>query len=123
MPVKELTKTGTYQVSFYVDAQLVYLTNLPPGTFTPAVKSTEKVLQQALLNPEGDESAGSWGPLLWDRFLANGGSRALAVGQHLLRLEIRPYYQDPGLRGAPLLAAGQVALDVNAPLAPRRRPR
>ncbi|UPL51289.1 hypothetical protein [Hymenobacter sublimis] len=120
VPVQALARTGTYQVGFYVDAHLVYLANLSPGTFTPAAKSTETVLQQALLGPENGESADNWGPLLWDRFLANGGARALAVGQHLLRLEIRPYYQDPGLRGAPLLAAGQVALDVTAPLAPRR---
>jgi hypothetical protein len=113
IPQQELAQTGTYQFSFYVDKQLIYLANLPAGAVDPTVKNTETVLHQALLND--DHPASEWGQALWYRFLANGGEKALAQGQHLLRLEIRPYFQHPLLRDAPILAAGQVALDVIAP--------
>jgi hypothetical protein len=76
----------------------------------PTSKRTETVLHQALIS-EGNANS-EWGPALWRGFLANGGDRALPEGQHLLRLEIRPYFQHPLLRDAPVLAAGQVALDV-----------
>ena len=111
LPPEVLARTGTYQFSFYVDKQLIYLANLPAGTMHPTTKSTATVFHQALLN---DNAATEWGQALWHRFLANGGKRALAPGQHLLRLEIRPYFQHPLLRDAPVLAAGQVALDVTA---------
>jgi hypothetical protein len=112
LPVEALARTGAYQFSFYVDAQLVYRVNLPAGTVHPTANNT--VLHQALMNEE--PAARDWGPSLWQRFLANGGERALAPGQHLLRLEIRPYCQHPLLRDAPVLAAGQVALTVTAPI-------
>ncbi|MDU0372327.1 hypothetical protein ACFPAF_18135 [Hymenobacter endophyticus] len=121
LPLEELVRTGTYQFSFYVDGQLVYLTNLPPDAVFQEVKINETVLPQPLRKP--GEAAAEWGQLLWERFLANGGVRALAPGQHLLRIEIRPYFQDPALRDAPVLAAGQVALDVTQPLAPLSRTR
>ncbi len=117
VPLNELARSGTYQFSFYVDGQLVYLTILPPGAVPIAIRNDETVLHQAFINP--GEPAREWGPLLWDQFLAHGGIRALAQGQHLLRIELRPYFQNPALRDAPVLAAGQVALDVAQTLAPR----
>ncbi|SHM23814.1 hypothetical protein [Hymenobacter psychrotolerans] len=112
LPQQELARTGTYQFSFYVDKQLIYLANLPAGAVDPTSKNKETVLHQALLND--DHPASEWGRALWYRFLANGGEKALSPGQHLLRLEIRPYFQHPLLRDGPILAAGQVALDVIA---------
>ncbi|MBG8555838.1 hypothetical protein [Hymenobacter guriensis] len=114
LPQQELSRTGTYQFSFYVDKQLIYLANLPAGAVDRTSKNTGTVLHQALLN-DGRPASG-WGPALWYRFLANGGEKALAQGQHLLRIEIRPYFQNPALRDAPVLAAGQVALNVTQPL-------
>ncbi|WP_460623595.1 hypothetical protein [Hymenobacter tenuis] len=115
LPVQELARTGTYQFSFYVDKQLVYLANLPVEAVSADSRKHDTVLHQALVNP-GASTVG-WGQQLWYRFLSNGGVRALAKGQHLLRLEIRPYFQDRAVRDAPVLAAGQVALDVTAPVA------
>lgn len=117
VPLKELARSGTFQFSFYVDAQLIYLANLPLEALSPESRNSETSLHQALVDP--NEPATAWGQLLWDRFLANGGVRALAPGRHLLRIEVRPYFQDPALRDAPVLAAGQVALDVPQPLVPR----
>ena len=117
LPLEELAKRGTYQFSFYVDGQLVYLANLPPDAVPQDIRKNETVLPQLLVKP--GEAAAEWGQMLWERFLSNGGVRALAPGQHLLRMEIRPYFQNPALRDAPVLAAGQVALDVIQPLVTR----
>jgi hypothetical protein len=121
LSVQGLAQTGTYQFSFYVDGQLIYLANLPAGATTPASKSTQTVLHQALIGPS--DATNEWGPVLWHQFLANGGKRALPEGQHLLRVEIRPYFQHPLLRDAPALAAGQVALGVTARAVPLKLPR
>lgn len=118
VPLKELARSGTFQFSFYVDAQLIYLSNLPLDALSPESRKSETRLHQALVNP--GEPVVEWGQLLWDRFLSNGGVRALAPGRHLLRIEIRPYFQDSALRDAPVLAAGQVALDVTHTLAPHQ---
>ena len=114
LPLARLATTGTYQFRFYVDARLVYLANLPAGAMDPTAESTATVLREALIDEQ--KKTGGWGQSLWRRFLANGGNKALTQGQHLLRLEIRPYFQHPLLRDAPVLAAGQVALDVTVPM-------
>lgn len=117
LPQQDLARTGTYQFRFYVDGQLVYLANLPSNAVSQDTRKSETVLQQSLVKP--GKPVVEWGQLLWERFLANGGVSALAPGQHLLRIEIRPYFQHPALRDAPVLAAGQVALDVTQPLVTR----
>ncbi len=114
LPAEELVKTGNYQFAFYVDQRLVYTSNLHPGAPYPAVKNTETVLHKPLINTLA--SSGWWSQSLWNRFLNQGGEQALTPGKHLLRMEIRPYLQRASLLVGPLLAAGQVVLDVTVPV-------
>ena len=44
LPQQELARSGTYQFSFYIDKQLIYLANLPAGAVDPTSKNTETVL-------------------------------------------------------------------------------
>lgn len=114
LPVEELVKTGNYQFTFYVDQRLVYTSNLHPGAPYPAIKNTETVLHKPLIN--NLTASGWWSQSLWNRFMNQGGEQALAPGKHLLRMEIRPYLEHPSLLVGPIIAAGQVALDVTLPV-------
>ncbi len=112
LSAEELTKAGNYQFTFYVDEQLVYRSNLHPGAPYPALKNTETVVHKPLLNP----TSSWWSQSLWNRFLSNGGTQALTAGPHRLKLEIRPYLQRAELLVGPLLATGQLALEVVNPV-------
>lgn len=111
-----LTKQGNYQFSFYVDQRQVYVSNLHPGAPYAALKNTETVWHKPLVNNE--TSTSWWSQSLWNRFQAGGGEEALSPGPHVLRVEIRPYLHttDTALRVGPVLAAGQVTLDVITPV-------
>lgn len=111
---EELVNNGNYQFTFYVDQRPIYVSNLHPGAPYAALKNTETVLHKPLVN---NETATSWwSQSLWNRFLANGGEKALTAGRHVVRVEIRPYLQTTSLQVGALLAAGQVALHVQAPV-------
>lgn len=111
MSAAELAKTGNYQFTFYVDERLVYRSNLHPGAPYPALKNTETVVHKPLLN----SSSSWWSQSLWNRFLSNGGAQALTEGPHQLKLEVRPYLQRAEVQVGPLLASGQLALQVVNP--------
>ena len=113
-PAETLVQQGNYQFTFYVDQRRVYVSNLHPGAPYAALKNTETVWHKPLVNNE--TSTGWWSQSLWNRFLAGGGEAALAEGPHVLRVEIRPYLQTTALLVGPLLAAGQVVLDVKTPV-------
>ena len=115
----DFMKRGSYQYCFYVDEQLVYTAYLEPEPQYLAERDVSTVLHQPLLDARAARDKNS----LWNRFLANGGKKALPAGHHLLRLVIRPYIQSPLLKVGPTLAAGQVALDITAPAALVKRPR
>lgn len=113
-PLETLVQQGNYQVTFYVDQRRVYVSNLHPGAPYAALKNTETVWHKPLVNNE--TSTSWWSQSLWNRFLAGGGEEALMEGSHVLRLEIRPYLQTATLQVGPVLAAGQVTLDVITPV-------
>lgn len=104
LPADSLTKNGGYQFALYVDHKLIYKSNIQGAPY-PIVKDTETVLSKPLIQNQG----GWWSQYFWMRFLHNGGDSALTEGEHLLRLEIRPYLKDK--EGA-LIATGDLPIKV-----------
>lgn len=100
---------GSYQFSFYVDSKLVYAGNLPPDHLEAAIKQTQTVLRQPFIAYPRQRQ---WGESIWNLFLRNGGQQALTEGKHTLKLEMRPFLSDPTLKVGPIMAQGQLVLDV-----------
>ncbi len=106
----KLVENGNYQFSFYVDQQLVYRTNLHPGAPYAGVKDKETYIKKPLINNQAQGSL--WSQSAWNRFMNNGGDSALSDGDHLLKLEIRPYLMNPDEITGEILASGTVLLHV-----------
>ena len=115
----DFLKRGSFQYCFYVDEQLVYTAYLQPEPQYLAPTEALPVLHQPITTPETTQRKNQ---SLWGQFLVNGGKKALPKGSHLLRLVIRPYLQSPLLRVGPVLAAGQVALQVTPHAFPTELP-
>ena len=106
---KESIVLGSYQFSFYMDGNQIYALNLPPDHIDPEVKQTETVLKQPFIAYPRQRK---WGESIWNLFLRNGGQQALTEGKHTLKLEIRPFLNAPELKLGPIMAEGQLVLDV-----------
>ncbi|AZA77717.1 class C beta-lactamase-related serine hydrolase [Chryseobacterium sp. G0186] len=108
--VDELLKNGNYQFSFYVDGKPVYKENLNTGAGTAESKKIKTAFRIPLISSNNEDS---WGRYLWMRFYLNhNGIDALASGNHLLRIEIRPYLKAPSLKTGPVIADGEITLKV-----------
>lgn len=105
----ELMVLGSYQFSFYIDDKLIYAGNLPPDHLEPNVKRTQTVLRQPFIAYPRQRK---WGESIWNLFLRNGGQQALTEGKHTLKVEIRSFLNDPTLKLGPIMAQGQLVLDV-----------
>jgi len=106
----ELLKKGNYQFSFYVDGKLIYTENLNTGAGIPDDKKKKTTLRIPLLSSKNEDA---WGRYMWMRFyLANGGIDALEEGNHLLRIEIKPYLKTTSLKVGNTIAAGEIPLTV-----------
>lgn len=55
---------------------------------------------------------GSWSESFWNRFLNNGGDKALSDGSHTLKMEIRPYVKTENIKIGEIIAAGNLKLNV-----------
>ncbi len=109
---EELAKIGNYRFSFYVDGDLAYTENLNPGAGALQARNTRTAFRVPLISTTDEDS---WGRFLWMRFMIRGGEDALGAGKHALRIEIRPYLNNPELRIGELIAAGEIALNVIKP--------
>lgn len=108
--VDELLKNGNYQFSFYVDGKLIYKENLNTGAGTTENKKVKTALQIPLLSSKNEDS---WGRYLWMRFyMAHNGIDALTEGNHILTIEIRPYLNVSTIKTGPVIAKGQINLNV-----------
>ncbi len=107
-----LAQTGNYQFSFFVDDKLVYKENLSPGAGSAAYKHTKTILRVPLISSSNEDS---WGRFLWNRFIMNGGDDAFSAGPHLLKIEMRPYVNNGGIKIGELLATGQLKVNVVKP--------
>ncbi|WP_109301393.1 serine hydrolase [Aquimarina sp. AU474] len=106
----ELLSKGNFQFSYIVDGNIIYVENLNTGA-GPKTRKTEKLRQVLpLVTPEQIDW---WGWFMWQRFMKiNGGQDAFTEGNHTLNIEIRPYLKGDVLKVGPLLAKGNIAVEV-----------
>ncbi len=106
-----LLQSGNYQFSFYVDQKLVYQSNLLPGAPRANEQNTFTVWTKPLIDNENEGAY--WSQSAWNRFMFNGGERALSDGKHVLKIELRPYLKSTTVIVGNVIAAGTLNLMVN----------
>lgn len=106
----ELLKKGNYQFNFYIDGTLTYTENLNPGAGTTEDKKKKTTFRIPLISSKNEDS---WGRYLWMRFyLVNGGIDQLNEGNHLLKVEIKPYLKATTLKVGNTIASGEIHLTI-----------
>jgi CubicO group peptidase (beta-lactamase class C family) len=105
----ELTKNGNYHFTFFVDNKKVYIENLNVGAGSADSKNQRTVFKVPLISSSNEDS---WGRFLWNRFLMNGGQEAFTNGEHILKIEIRPYLKLDEVLTGNLIAEGQIKIIV-----------
>ncbi|WP_175623004.1 serine hydrolase domain-containing protein [Chryseobacterium schmidteae] len=104
----ELLKKGNYQFTFYVDEKIIYIENLNSGAGTTESKTFKTTFRIPLISSKNEDS---WGKYLWSRFyLTNNGIDALEDGNHVLKIEIRPYLKTPTVKTGNIIAQGEINL-------------
>jgi len=110
LSVDELVKNGNYQFTFLVDGKKIYQENLNPGAGSAENKNQRAVFRIPLISSSDEDS---WGRFLWNRFFITGGGQdALTAGEHVLKLEIRPYLKLTEVLVGELIAEGQIKVSV-----------
>lgn len=109
LTAEELVKNGNYQFSFFVNQKKIYVENLNVNAGSPDSKNEHKILRIPLLSSTDEDS---WGRFLWNRFLANGGEEAFSDGEHLLKIEIRPYIKQTEVVTGEIIAKGEIKIIV-----------
>lgn len=105
----ELTKNGNYQFTFFVDNKMVYVENLNVGAGNSESKNQRTIFRVPLISSTNEDS---WGRFLWNRFYGNGGQDALTNGEHLLKIEIRPYLKLNEILIGNIIAEGELKIIV-----------
>lgn len=105
----ELTKNGNYQFTFIIDGKKIYIENLNIGAGSAESKNQKTILRVPLISSTNEDS---WGKFLWNRFFGNGGQEALSEGEHLLKIEIRPYLKLTEVLTGNIIAEGQINIIV-----------
>lgn len=105
----ELTKNGNYQFTFLVDNKKIYVENLNIGAGSAESKNQKTIFRVPLISSTNEDS---WGKFLWNRFFGNGGQEALSEGEHLLKIEVRPYLKLTEVLTGNLIAEGQIKIIV-----------
>jgi CubicO group peptidase (beta-lactamase class C family) len=103
----DLTSNGNYQFSFFVDNKNVYVENLNVGAGSVDSKNQRTVFRIPLISSTNEDS---WGRFLWNRFLMNGGQEFFTSGEHILRIEIRPYLKLSEILTGDIIAEGEIKL-------------
>jgi len=109
LTVEELTKNGNYQFTFFVDNKKIYVENLNIGAGSAESKNQKTIFRVPLISSTNEDS---WGRFLWNRFFGNGGQEALSEGEHLLKIEVRPYLKLTEVLTGSLIAEGQIKIIV-----------
>lgn len=108
---EELLEKGNFQFEIYVDETLTYTQNLQSGAGTVASKTKQLSHRIPLMHPERIDY---WGWYLWLRFMKmEGGQDKLSVGEHQLKILVRPYVNSPELKVGPILAEGEISVSVS----------
>ncbi|NJB72122.1 CubicO group peptidase (beta-lactamase class C family) [Saonia flava] len=114
LTIEELHKKGNYQFSFLIDGELIYKENLNFGAGLPEQKNKQTILTIPLQNEHLGYKL--WSSYMWDRFFyRNGGEAALKTGNHILKIEIRPYLESKEIIIGDLIAEGELKLKLGEP--------
>ena len=105
-----LFKIGNYQFSIFIDSKLIYQSNLLPGA--PQVKNQDKDTYLNRPFIDNINGQGTWSESFWNRFMRNGGDKALTDGKHLLKVEIRPYVKTDTIKTGGVIASGELIMEV-----------
>ena len=105
----ELTKNGNYQFTFFVDNKKVYVENLNIGAGSAESKNQRTIFRVPLISSTNEDS---WGRFLWNRFYGNGGQDTLTNGEHLLKIEVRPYLNLNEILIGNIIAEGELKIIV-----------
>lgn len=107
LSIDQLTKSGNFQFTFYVDGKVIYTENLNAGAGTLNIKNQWITYRLPFISPTNEDS---WGRYLWGRFyFSRGGDDALFEGKHLLKIEIRPFLKtESGIKTGEIIAEGQL---------------
>ena len=110
----ELVRRGNFQFSFFVDDTLVYTENLNLRAGGPRSKNIATVFYGPLHSNRQEDF---WSRFLWMRFFfREGGEAAIEDGEHVLRIEIRPYLnRGGGVVVGDLMAKGQLKISLPEP--------
>lgn len=110
LPVQDLCNKGNFQLTFYVDNNEIYKYNLQTGAGSCDYKNSATIYGIPLVD---ENNSDHWGRFLWMKFLRKaGGRKALSNGQHLLKLEVRPYIQNENLKVGNIIAQGEIMLTI-----------
>lgn len=105
----ELTKNGNYQFTFFIDNKIIYVENLNVGAGSAESKNQRTIFRVPLISSTNEDS---WGRFLWNRFYGNGGQDALTNGEHLLKIEVRPYLNLNEILIGNIIAEGELKIIV-----------
>lgn len=106
----ELLEKGSFQFSFLVDGETVYVENLNKGAGLKAFKTKQLNHIIRLVAPK---QLDYWGWFMWLKFMKLGGGQdALSEGNHSLSIEVRPYIKQDTLKVGALLAKGNITIEV-----------
>jgi len=109
-PVDSLFKSGNYQFTLFVDGSEIYKSNLMPGAPQSEIQDTATLLNRPFI--DNINGQGSWSESFWNRFLNNGGDKVLSDGNHILKMEIRPYIKTETIKTGEIMASGSLKLNV-----------
>lgn len=112
LSAEELLKKGNLQFAFYIDTKFIYKENINFGCNfgSGGNKNTSTTFRVPLTSTKGEDW---WAMYMWDRFKGNGGEKALNIGSHKLKIEIRPYVkidENSDAKVGGLIAEGQIQL-------------
>lgn len=110
VPLDSLFKSGNYQFTLFIDGNEIYKSNLMPGAPQAELQDTATSLNCPFIDNVNGQ--GSWSESFWNRFLNNGGDKALLDGSHTLKMEVRPYVKTDIVKTGEIIASGSLKLNV-----------
>lgn len=106
----QLLNKGNFQFSIIVDGKKIHTENLNKGAGTVDFKTKKRKHFIPLMYPEQIDF---WGWFMWMKFMKLSGGQDVLVGnKHSLTFEVRPYIKTGVLKVGPVLAKGNINVEV-----------
>ena len=107
---EKLLDKGNFQFSFSVDGKTIHVENLNIGAGTLDSKTSQLKHTIPLIYPQQIDF---WGWFMWMKFMKlSGGQDILIAKNHSLTIEVRPYLKENTIQLGPILAKGNITIDV-----------